>query len=412
MKKSLFALAALGAFASAAQAQSTVTLYGTLDSSVALLTGVPLATSSTATSTTVSTTGSQTAFIDSSFATSSWGMRGSEDLGGGMKANFNVESDLLTNSGATHSAGLFRRAANVSLSHAQYGEVYLGRRGNAYIIATGQMLPVSGNTAHQWRNVSNSSLGDQISNSITYATPTIMQTNVVGQIGLNNTTNSGDDGQQYAAHLINKSVNNLQITAAYNRAVGVGDQLQASSAEQVTYNTLTAAATRRNQEGYAVGLKYKATPAIEIGTFYAHGRVNNGSSIAQATSAQSMGVAGLGLGYQATPALLLGANYAKTTFASSMTNLQAHYMLSKRTRVYSQMTFTTSSSQTIQQSTGGTLARGFSPIACNSSSSQVAYSADASFASNTCSSGLPTTAGAQNYPGSAAAYNLGVIHTF
>ena len=94
-----------------------------------------------------------------------------------------------------------------------------------------------------------------------------------------------------------------------------------------------------------------------------------------------------------------------------MTNLQAHYMLSKRTRVYSQMTFTTSSSQTVQQSTGGTLASGFSPIGCNSSSSQVPYTYAAG-SSNTCDAGLPTTAGVQNYPGSAAAYNLGVIHTF
>ncbi|MEY4265179.1 MAG: hypothetical protein RL373_1747, partial [Pseudomonadota bacterium] len=45
MKKSLFALAALGAFASAAQAQSTVTLYGTFDASVAYLTGLQATTS-------------------------------------------------------------------------------------------------------------------------------------------------------------------------------------------------------------------------------------------------------------------------------------------------------------------------------------------------------------------------------
>ena len=43
MKKSLFALAALGAFATAAQAQSTVTLYGTLDAGIAYLTDVQAA---------------------------------------------------------------------------------------------------------------------------------------------------------------------------------------------------------------------------------------------------------------------------------------------------------------------------------------------------------------------------------
>ena len=188
MKKSLFALAALGAFATAAQAQSTVTLYGNFDTSVAYLTGLQAATASTITNASNSiTTGDGFGYIDSSWATSSWGMRGSEDLGGGMKANFHLESDILTNTGNTHSAGLFRRAANVSLADAKLGEVFLGRRGNAYILATGQMLPVSGNTAHQWRNVILSSVGDQISNSVTYATPTIMATNVVVQYGMNNT---------------------------------------------------------------------------------------------------------------------------------------------------------------------------------------------------------------------------------
>ena len=195
MKKSLFALAALGAFASAAQAQSTVTLYGTLDAGIAYLTDVQATSTSTNTSTTALTnvTGSQLGYIENTFGTSSFGMRGSEDMGGGMKANFHLESDVLTNSGQTHSSGLFRRAANVSLADAKLGEVFLGRRGNAYIIATGQMLPVSGNTAHQWRTVIQSSIGDQISNSVTYASPVIMATNVVVQYGLNNTVDNGDE---------------------------------------------------------------------------------------------------------------------------------------------------------------------------------------------------------------------------
>ena len=44
MKKSLFALAALGAFASAAQAQSSVTLFGIIDASVTYLQMVVLQT--------------------------------------------------------------------------------------------------------------------------------------------------------------------------------------------------------------------------------------------------------------------------------------------------------------------------------------------------------------------------------
>jgi predicted porin len=322
-------------------------------------------------------------------------MRGSEDLGGGMKANFHVESDLLTNTGNTHSSGLFRRAANVSLADANLGEVFLGRRGNAYILATAQMLPVSGNTAHQWRNVIQSSVGDQISNSVTYATPTVMATNVVVQYGMNNTVDNGDDGTMFAAHLVNKSISNLQLTAAYN--IQKAQNSVTANNTSIPSSTNSVSTAGQNREGYAVGLKYKVTPAIEVGTFYAHGRTNNGYANAVATTGITQGAGGLGVGYQATPAILLGANYVKTTMDAAMTNLQAHYALSKRTRLYSQITLT-------QKATGnyqlGTLAaNGFSPTACNSSSAS-------------CMTGLPGTAGNQNTPTNANGYNVGIIHTF
>jgi len=405
MKKSLFALAALGAFATAAQAQSTVTLYGTFDASVAYLTGLQATTSTAITNASNAiTTGTGTSYIDGSFATSSWGMRGSEDLGGGMKANFHLESDTLTNSGNTHSSGLFRRAANVSLADAKLGEVFLGRRGNAYIIATGQMLPVQGNTAHQWRNVILSSVGDQISNSVSYATPTVMATNVLVQYGMNNTIDNGDDGSMFAAHLVNKSINGLQITAAYNnmkglRAAQTGAGQGAISAANITTT---------NREGYAAGLKYKVTPAIEVGTFYAHGRNNNGTSVGAATSGISSGAGGFGVGYQATPAILLGANYVKTTFQAQMTNLQAHYMLSKRTRVYSQITLTQRAKG--NQQLGTLAASGFSPIACNSSANTTTTTAGVTTSAG-CNNALPGTAGFQNVPTNANGYNVGIIHT-
>ena len=397
MKKSLFALAALGAFATAAQAQSTVTLYGTFDTSIAYINDITPVQSNanTSASNSITNAGAATAFIDGSFATSSWGMRGSEDLGGGKKANFHMESDLLTNTGNTHSSGLFRRAANVSLADSKLGEVFLGRRGSAYILATGQMLPVSGNTAHQWRTVIQSSIGDQISNSVTYATPVIMATNVVVQYGLNNTVDNGDDGSMFAAHLVNKSIKNLQFTAAYNIQKAQNSVTANNTSIPSASNTVSTSG--QNREGYALGLKYKVTPAIEVGTFYAHGRTNNGKADTAATTSITQGAAGLGLGYQATPAILLGANYVKTTMEAAMYNLQAHYMLSKRTRVYSQITLTQAAKGNYQQ---GTLAaNGFSPIACNSSSAS-------------CVTGLPGSAGNQNTPTDASAYNIGIIHTF
>jgi len=391
MKKSLFALAALGAFATAAQAQSTVTLFGTLDSSVAYLTSTTPVNSTTITSATsaITTAGTGTSFIDSSWATSSWGMRGSEDLGGGMKANFYLESDINTASGQSDHRGLWRRGANVSLSDSKLGEVFLGRRGSAFILATSQMLPVSGNTAHQWRTVSRASMTDQISNSVTYATPTIMATNAVVQYGMNNTIDNGDDGTMFAAHIINKSVKDLTIIGAYNVM---------RAANNTTSQASAANSAASNQEGYAVGMKYKATPAIEVGTFYAHGRENAALAAAAATTFSTQGLAGVGVGYQATPNILLGANYVKTTFQAQMTNLQAHYMLSKRTRIYSQITLTQAAKGNIQS--GNLAANSFSPIASNGTTVLLVNQA------------IPASAGKQNTPTNSNGYNLGIIHQF
>jgi predicted porin len=296
----------------------------------------------------------------------------------------------------------------------------MGRRGSAYIIATGSMLPVQGNTVHQWRTVINSSIGDQISNSITYSTPSIFGTVATAQYGLNNAVENGDDGTMFAANLFNRSIKNLTISAAYNNMKSSNaNKAQLSAANKggtaltsapSTTSTVVSAATNiegtnqykstggQNLEGYAVGLKYKVTPAIEVGTFYAHGRTNNGlSSGAAATNYISSGATGVGVGYQATPTILLGANYVKTTFAAQMVNLQAHYMLSKRTRVYSQLIFNQGATGNNQS---GTFAAGsFSPIHCNSSSTTV------------CADGISSSGGG-NSKASNNGYVAGIIHTF
>ena len=103
MKKSLFAIAAVTAFAGAAQAQSSVTVYGILDvgfqSATSKTSGVANAVGGAAgnnqainTYNTGSTTG--TTFGQSAETTSRLGFRGTEDLGGGTSAFFTLETTL------------------------------------------------------------------------------------------------------------------------------------------------------------------------------------------------------------------------------------------------------------------------------------------------------------------------------
>jgi len=108
MKKSLIAIAALAA--TGAFAQSSVTLYGVADLSLAKASNV---------STQLSGNGTL------NNGSSRFGLRGTEDLGGGLKANFNFEAGVNAESGATD-AVTFQRAANASLSGG-FGTVLLGR---------------------------------------------------------------------------------------------------------------------------------------------------------------------------------------------------------------------------------------------------------------------------------------------
>lgn len=120
MKKSLLALAALGAFAGAASAQSSVTLFGVVDLNV----------------TYQKNNESTWSLGQDGMASSRLGFRGVEDLGGGMKASFWLEGALGPDTGtggsswgngnATTNPLLFRRRSTVSLSN-QWGELRLGR---------------------------------------------------------------------------------------------------------------------------------------------------------------------------------------------------------------------------------------------------------------------------------------------
>jgi len=102
MKKSLFAIAAVTAFAGAAQAQSSVSVYGVMDGSYS---GI----SSTATTTAgvkTEVSNRNTVNGDGALSTSRLGFRGVEDLGGGTSAQFHIEYDLINiGTGSTGDAG-------------------------------------------------------------------------------------------------------------------------------------------------------------------------------------------------------------------------------------------------------------------------------------------------------------------
>lgn len=130
MKRNIICLAALLAATSAAQAQSSVTLFGLLDLNVSHYKAGSAAGG-----------GSRTDMNDGTvngLNGSRWGMRVTEDLGGGLRASALMEGGILADTGAAAQGGRsFGRQVFVALGMANVGEVRLGRQ---YVLSDSVMF--------------------------------------------------------------------------------------------------------------------------------------------------------------------------------------------------------------------------------------------------------------------------------
>ena len=166
MKKSLIALAVLAA-SGAAMAQSSVTLFGIVDTNVSYLDGVSNAAGTN--------TDSKYGIGTSGNAISRLGFRGVEDLGGGLKAGFHLEGEIFGDDG--NASGFnFQRRSTVSLMGG-FGEVRLGRDLTAGYTKTSS-YDVFGQAGYgmflgwsAWGAVGADANGIRKSNMITYFTP-------------------------------------------------------------------------------------------------------------------------------------------------------------------------------------------------------------------------------------------------
>ena len=183
MKKSLLAVAAMTAFAGAAQAQSSVSIYGVLDEAVGYETRSPGGNNQygatmnipttpvkqpSATTTGTNAPGNNpvpvvkgATFLGNGGVTTSFlGIGGKEDMGGGNSAFFNLEtqfdvnsgqianaqgaqSDLNGSSGASSINGqLFNKLAVLGLKNNTWGQIGLGRQNNSTAGVIGKYDPV------------------------------------------------------------------------------------------------------------------------------------------------------------------------------------------------------------------------------------------------------------------------------
>jgi len=331
MKKTLIALAALAATASFAQ--SSVTIYGQFDAGVYSLSKA-------------NGTNSRVVYGDGATFSNVMGFRGSEDLGGGLKGNFQLETDVQTNNGGLNQNGLFRRQANVSVGGG-FGEVKFGITTNPLIATNGALVPVGGNSVTT-ANASALGYADfYTKNAVTYTSPNLSGLTAQLQYGFSNNIESAKDGSVVAGSL-------AYVNGPLSIRYATQDRKESAiGAANSGANPSSATAASFNKKSQVAGVRYEMG-ALSFGAAY----LENKAATAVGGAMTKVDGYVVGVGYT-TGAWTLGANYTSAE-KSSLTNLQARYALSKRTSLIAQAGFA-------DNDANGTVK--FAPIAFNTGSS-------------------------------------------
>jgi len=196
----------LAAYGGAAQAQSNVTIYGSLDAGVAYVSDVA---------------GKSLSRVDQgTMQPDRFGFRGSEDLGGGLKGIFQLEGGFFTDTGnQTNANRLFNRLAVVGLSSEQYGTVVLGNMPDIvfdYAGKTSNAFQLTNWYLFHPGNLDSLANTSQFNNAVRYTTPSFNGLSASAMVGLGE--NPGDSrkgrntsaGAQYAN-------GPLKLVLAYSR---------------------------------------------------------------------------------------------------------------------------------------------------------------------------------------------------
>ena len=329
MKKlSLITTAILGLTSATAMAQSSVTLYGIVDAAFVYTSKQPV------TGATPPAVGNRAQIEGGQLATSRWGIRGSEDLGGGMKANFTLEGTLGNDvgSGGSGTASLFDRNATVGVSGG-FGALTLGRQNILAVDAVASVDPIGFSQPGINPNVAYSAL-----NSGPMAFHTFGTTNGVTALRQNNSiryalpTMSGFSGAAmygFGEQAGNQSANSyFGLVGAFNAG-----PITAS----LGYNELKNAANTDKLTLVGGGVKYAISKAFAVKATYTESKLDLAPS-------RKIAVGGVGVDFVVMPALTLTAAYYNTKrsgdFSAKADQLvgKANYVLSKRTNLYALVT--------------------------------------------------------------------------
>lgn len=304
------AVAMLACSAPAVWAQSTVTLYGRVVGGVEYIDKIADAAGNTS---------SLTRAADNQWGTSMFGFKGTEDLGGGLKANFLLESGFSSKNGTTNGTGLFNRRSYVGLSDASWGSFRLGK--NLLIINDVWNLDPTGQQFMSTATLVRGRSWLGASNVVEYSTPNFGGFEATGQYGF---------GEQAGSR---KKSSTAGVSASFIKS---DLELRAIYSQRYDANGTYSDVYNFSKESI-VGGTYRFGPAK---LFAAYDYITAPGAAVTAPSKVKHGW--LGVRYDVTPALtLIGAAYHvstnRTDGKATLLVVGADYYLSKRSFLYASL---------------------------------------------------------------------------
>jgi predicted porin len=324
MKKLTLAAATLCA-ALPAMAQDSVTLYGIIDVAARTQTGL--------TSTYARSPLNSTVVQSGVGPTSRWGLRGSEDLGGGLRATFNLEGGINVDTGAQANATtFFDRASVVGLS-GNWGSITAGRQNTLIADSAGVTDPIGLRFASMNPNIQNVSLtGHQLG----------VEYGATGSTGSSNRVNNSIKYSVPIGPVVARAMYSMGEVAGSStkqRTAGLGVDYLTPELNITTAYTRYRDASDRNLTAANVGVSWllPSLPSVRVMANYGY---NSGFTSATAEATNRVKV--VGVNYAVTPAIDLLAGYYKVDrnrtalpddgFKRLLAFLE--YKLSKRSKIY------------------------------------------------------------------------------
>ncbi|KND55097.1 Outer membrane protein (porin) [Candidatus Paraburkholderia kirkii] len=282
------------ACASTAHAQSSVTLYGVIDLGVTYLNSAQVGRADNQLN-----GASQVAMTDghaTGLSGSRWGLRGVEDLGGGMQALFVLENGLMANTGSLAQGGAeFGRQAFVGLSLPCFGTLTAGRQYDP-LVESVQQFAASGN----WGGYMSSHVGDvdnlsntsRVNNSLKFATSPLGALKLEGLYSLGGVAGNATQNQvwslgaSYAGSAFNAGVGYLN--ARNPNVLFYGNTPNKDLATANNIGSLGSATAPEVLPAYAGYVSANTLQIVGVGASYAIGKTTV-SIVGTSTRFQALG---------------------------------------------------------------------------------------------------------------------------